>query len=1650
MLFTPWSLALGDIKKCYDEDHIRETYTAAFKWKSVMTNSDPKKEKELGIGRRCYEKTIKKFPESNSNFQYTYEKCLMKVFNLPWLCDKGELGQKAIVQGSKVAGTDLGKVIEGCDQATVQSDYERVSDPNKIMASDKEDKATAFGKECYPLHPEVVEDYQKCVQKKLEKRCNKKFYFNTILSVVGKKIGPQGNDLISIVKGCEVKDMTELYDKHLTLDKLKSSIDKNWYLTLGRECLNDESKYEDCVKKQLPNKCRIHLGVDVATDALRDKFGNEVVDMGNLAINGCQQKEIEKKYSYILDYNNELDSKSTDKAVAEGVWCHRIKNNEEDYQKCVSLGLMKLCKGQGLVSGAAHFAERFGTAGKELSNVVNGCSDENIKADYKEELIFSNAVSLTKDIKSVTLAQGCHSQVSSNPKSDKENQSMYEQCLMPKLKDFCRINKAALGTTNLVASKLGDKGAILTSLVSGCSDAEIRSKYSDIFSPSTISLSTKSDSATKLGKHCYNDSLTPDGVDPVAYESCVYKKLPLLCKSLRVGQELIKASLAEIGKKGGMIGSLASVGMDVSGCIPPRSVRVGPGQFEESEHFCKLLDADGWIPPKDKEGKLVLISYEDRTNRCLSQVKTCDQYKGKSDIFQACGMKAVGCAREWANAGTAGQVTYNETACSLEHMDLYSKDLDPNPTHQNNHYQSSLCLASAALNGVNKITSAMCEGKSDPEEKAKCYDSMKNVNDIAQAGASVATCMKLGPGPNHKNDHSPEAELARTQRKECLVSNLGNQAVDAMADHLCGNTKKYPTPEEKDACMQKLDLVKSGVNLATSVIDCNKIEILAKTMAPDSPEYKDKHSEYQACIARGSLGLAANVLTTQICRKKDGNSADNCKAAAVAIKTASNFVMCTPKKGKELSSCLVTASLNSLTEMPGVIGEVAKIASATKLVLGDVNKCKGDKVCIAAAVASQLPGDAKHYAAFAMSARAFVKLKNPCKVPSKFLDKASALVNLAGQVTTHVVYKLSNDKMKKEYAELVDDKEYKGGALYKELNSFGQNHKIVDRENEEKRKPPEGMDSQSIQLRGIEFGRKNQENILMKMQWERPFFISSTALMTASTTLKVFEQMAEVASVSNPAAAPWKVCEKAGAEGKAQLGENTKALFKSSSINLERIQRESNFNQNSLYVSFDQLNDAEAIAQYQDLERYFDGESKSLSLAEFQQLKQMEFSKKPSLGQFLAFSLKTKLQFFPEAKAFDFGSLVNLGMTQAASLFGGKSGFNGTPIGYAEEIILVFIRKGMEKVCAKQEGVCKYQSMIDLAAQKATQLLLKQHQTKVNKLMTSATGRLMIGAYVSHGVIKTMKENNEQIKTQKKIVEEALERENVFKEKMSLQKTKDNSVFELWTHYWDKYVIVPAHAKPVDPNSNLKICLGKNGELDLACSCQKSGCFKTLPTDENKGTQNIQVMAKTFGVPFKTSIDQVNSISNEVNLFMAGAKGTDEIDLVSLERKTALLNKFNNRLMAHSNEKLKKNHQKPIDIEKLSNEFGESLFASLDPELKKGIAEVSKSELNVNLEVTGKEDVPLANTVQPSNLATTVNAENSSAQTEEKIEESKKEEEKRILIAKQEKELKKVMNTTFRYDQSKTIIEDKELDLFKIISTRYLKCFSNDKRLHED
>jgi hypothetical protein len=247
-----------------------------------------------------------------------------------------------------------------------------------------------------------------------------------------------------------------------------------------------------------------------------------------------------------------------------------------------------------------------------------------------------------------------------------------------------------------------------------------------------------------------------------------------------------------------------------------------------------------------------------------------------------------------------------------------------------------------------------------------------------------------------------------------------------------------------------------------------------------------------------------------------------------------------------------------------------------------------------------------------------------------------------------------------------------------------------------------------------------------------------------------------------------------------------------------------------------------------------------------------------------------------------------------------------------------------------------------------------------------------------------------------------------------------------FSELYDRFIMSDAHAavKQADPD-NLKVCVNKQMAMDYACSCKSTGCYEVFPGGDKNFQRHMDVMNKKMGKTFKDSLTPINSIANNSNQLFNGTKGTSDVPVDSLKSITQRLEIFTDKLMGLVNGARVKAKGQPVDLKKQAAQYNDSLFSSLPKEVRDELNKVNIASIAPKLEVSG-------------NKADTVKVQQVSEEEEQKIEAAAEEEVAKIEKDDQEKQFETMMNVKYEYTGN-DVQQDKDLNLFKIISTRYTK-----------
>lgn len=995
-------------------------------------------------------------------------------------------------------------------------------------------------------------------------------------------------------------------------------------------------------------------------------------------------------------------------------------------------------------------------------------------------------------------------------------------------------------------------------------------------------------------------------------------------------------------------------------------------------------------------------------------------------------------------------------------------------------------------------------------------------------------------------DNSPQAQTQKQKYLLCTTKALGDGAIDMIADRICENKA---TQAEKDKCRRAAGVAKVAASSAYQFANC---EITNNSPYPSTTVGADldlataqRSKDHNVCLARAAGDAAMGLLKSDAaaelaCKKKKDNEADfnKCKdryrqgvsVASTGLKLAGGIARCetmaqnprnTPQQQQaEKALCMMSESFNAMGEMPGkvtiggkevdlaklkTIAEVGKIGLAAVSVFNSIGQCPpGDQVCVATILSNQIPGDGKIYASFALQGYSLIKQKNPCKVPSKFLSKASSLVKLGGDLVSQAIHKVETDRMKKEYPDLMREQETSntGSDLYSNMKG------IIDRNNQA-RNAERGAEGEAVvetqqfstsaaandaQLRGITFQRKNEEIVLKTSIAQAGFLYTSTLLNTAATTYSVFEAFAEqtaaiqapilyasqqknmlsravanamygvaksrvaaglaaqtvtpanaetatwiaTESKSSKEIAPWYECELFGGEKKSAgtYKEGFKAPLDATPLDTGIFLKNNKVNIAAVNNAFDGLNDHQAMVVYEDYDRYINGELQSISLDEYEEMGNIGFNKNSySLADTLKIAANYIFNVAPVANAMDLSVLENVGVSLANGLWPGTGGFGGgskvNPMGYAEDVTFLFVKKGLDYACAADkkgpDGKCQYtgKATIEFAARKLTHTVLKEVQKKNNNIMNTGLGRIVIAGYGAYKLGELIVENQKIIEAQKSRVETLKSTEADF-----LEQTGSYDYHKKIKKMFDQFIFSDAYAKVNNDPDNIKFCINKKMDMDFKCSCRQKGCYETFPNRDQNFKSHIGALSSKFGNTFNQGMGAANIAANMTNQILVGSRGSSDINVEELNLASQKLLKFNKSLLGAYNKFREKSGRGKIDFDKQIAAYDKRLFSSLPPAVVRGLANVHVASLKPQPIIDNSPPKVEVEDPKEEESVTTISDLPAVIATEEKVEE--------VAVAKTDEEIHQAMNKTYEYNKH-DIDFDKEASLFKKISGRYHK-----------
>lgn len=1125
------------------------------------------------------------------------------------------------------------------------------------------------------------------------------------------------------------------------------------------------------------------------------------------------------------------------------------------------------------------------------------------------------------------------------------------------------------------------------------------------------------------------------------------------CITARVGQEAAKAILGELAKDGELtkdlakalgiknsqlVAATAGLTADALACIPPKAVRnsweaSGTSTMTKVEEYCNYFDANSWASNS--------YANPDAQRRCLDAIQSCKKYENDPNNkleFNSCCKKTLAQQIKKEKVNQSGNVIgYNQ---SEEDADKEVDMVLGLSTSSDGKRQMNSCLIGAGFQGISAFISAVCnDEKKYPtaEKKEECLKKARLLNDIAGIGSTVASCAANGPIKAKKGDKlTEEQEMARRNVNDCLINGLGKQAIDILGRELNLNTKQK-------------NLLDTGFNLTMGIKDCVRSKPAGTNLGEDPAS--------RACLGKVGINGALDLINGQDLIKDPKMK----NVVTVGLSVAGSMVACNGiKDQKQRNQCNITGALQGMSKLDGPLGELAGVAAQTLALTSSLQSCPpGDQLCLANALAAQIPGDAKDYIGMMVKGRTlFKQLKNPCQVPSIYLSSGGAAINLVGDLVTHIMHKVQTEKLKKSYSDLVKAQK----DAEKEDNLFNNIGNLIagnDKKREEERAKELEEAQQAApdaQVRAFEFAIENEKNQLARSKMTFQFQNIGMILNSLSVTMAYIEQTLETTNTLTKSAY-WKQCvqtQKKEKDKTCDKGENTTDTSFNEDVQLivefnqdktiNQILRSVELNHSLKYL--DQQNGLNVFMSYIDQERYIQGEFTSLTTSFYNEMKTFDLEQDKKLGESLSFLMGVKEAFIPSAHAMDVSALANIGFTMANGLFPGKSFDPGSPLGYAQNIVMMGVEEGLKKVCPPEDPatankeICKWQGGITFAARKISKAMMCTFDTEVQQFMKSGVGRALVGGYVAVDYTRWRKTQKDQLVQQEDRLRTMYGQLDTYKQQTGYNKFQLEKLQNLFRDSIKFFMIDEAHAA-VNPKGP-KICANKQGNADFSCSCQKTGCFRVFAQQSEGFRKNMGVINQKMGSSFSSVTNVMNWVASMTDSILGGAKSITETDVAKIEKLQTTVNQYNDKLSEMTMKVMIQNKEKPIDKTRAFASLDNALFKNMPKELQQSLKGVPIGKLAPKYEKDGKvssedEDSNLASApLNPVKAEEVVPSEPIST-TSENTE----------VVAKVEDNTH--MQKSYQYNKGSDIHQDKDESIFKLINSRYNKVIDRKMLIDE-
>ncbi len=1063
------------------------------------------------------------------------------------------------------------------------------------------------------------------------------------------------------------------------------------------------------------------------------------------------------------------------------------------------------------------------------------------------------------------------------------------------------------------------------------------------------------------------------------------KSVKTSCKLSRAGNELLRNIGGELAQEEGAVGIMARLGLSAASCVP----RGALDKKYEDQNKLSIQD--------------LCLSYFtslDEANYCI------EIHKGilSHSTFKECKSENLDC-RLTSIAVTKACLeqdngNYNLEKCLYSSGDnqgvslinrLHTAQLgvtqDSNRMVQNRRREAGLCLAGAAMGALGEID--------------------ENIAKFGNAAIGTLSCLRQGPSKeqrltlqetcqNEANKNSTECQEYKTRaamRDSCLVNQLGS----SIAAELKGDARK---------------IFETLYGAASSIRECTAIP--NEGVAGLNGKVRDKQKDQ--CFMRAGFNMFADLF----------NENEN---LALGIGLAGNALSCMGLTGAELTRCISTGALSSLgahikdpklAKAFEAASQVAAAAFSAKDCLNGGGSGADQGACIAQSIAGLIPGQAGSYVQWGLSGYKLIPMLKGATCLDTKLQAGGALASWGGEFITTVLQEGENKSLGKDY-----ERREKEAERYKKINGVY----------------PASYDPQVM---AFDYQIEAQAVAIKTLQRKRPFVYIGTAMTAAAqlvSALKIlgFGGLPTCISVP-PGTAAQDMAKCAAGAFKPNLFKQKTSLFsfEKEDFDVEKYVRSIQINDKKIqeYVEAT-LSDEEAFFAYQEMNRLKLGLNQSMSLDDYKKSQQFSLNDFDiSIKQAILMSYKIEQMLNPlmSAHALD---VEGIAVGTAESIFSGGNNFSrGNPLSYAEDMIFLSLSKVMEKT-----GDFPGKRALYFAARKATQVLVCTHAKAMNKLMMSTPGKLAVGAYTLYNNSKVIVDIEKSVKENKKLQNETQKRRDDFVEGKVVQSESPFDSFMNQIINPLDFVIDKAYAKQAE---KIYVCMDFKGQINQKCECanSSSGCIRPYPRSHSED-QDLKTMVTAQPKMMGPLEKMVGFLTKEVTDLFGGSKSIDDVNVEKIQAMTTQLNQASDNLIQKINEKRQKEGKKPFEVEEAAKMVEGELYASLSPEMRKGLfEELTISDLKKGLssgsEGNLKENTPdLAKPSDNPQLA----QEQSVKRIEEALERTPAKEESAASV-KENIALNKALEQKYDYSQAQDDLYQGTSGIFSVISSRYKKIFS--------